>query len=99
MKFFLLTIGSFLLTLEFFTYSCVCGFFLFAVRALLLTIEVLLITVEFSCLQWEIASINRSTNSKQKNSTASEKLQLQVKELPPPKTGKRCNVSGPCPAP
>ena len=57
MQFFLLAIGSFLLTVELsYLQLCLRVFFLLTIGAFLLSIEVFLLTVELPGLQWESAS-------------------------------------------
>ena len=53
---FLLTLGSFLLRVEFFYLQLIISAFLFTILVSVLTVLVFCLQLEFFCLQWESAS-------------------------------------------
>ena len=78
-----LTVGSFLLTMELFTYSCVLGAFLLTIGAFWLTALAFLLTIELFACGGRVHVIRTLTNCKKRGSTVSRRAPTVSKKASP----------------
>ena len=80
---FLLTVGSFLLTVELFYLQSIIVASILTVGALLLTVLAFFLQLEHFCLQWESASNKGLRDCKQRSLTVSKKAPTVSKKTSP----------------